>query len=70
MVRPRIQEGRGGYHQEDAKYVGAGKEKKGEAQEEWLDNIKDDMKEYKMTQTRSVWHTKTNAGPSLHGRCL
>ena len=37
----------------------------------WLDNNRDDMKEYEMTkdmaQARSVWHMKTRAGPFLRG---
>ena len=45
MVWPCLQKRRGGYHQEDATYAGAGKWKKGEAQERWLDNIREDMKE-------------------------
>ena len=65
-------EGRGGYHKEDVKHSSAGKEKKGRPKKErWLDNFRDDMKEYKMTkdmaQNRRVWHMKTKAGPLLHG---
>ena len=40
----------------------------------WLDNIREDMKEYNMTedmaQNRSVWHVKIKVGPLLHGGCL
>ena len=36
---------RGEYHQEDVKHASEGKEKK-----RWLDNIRDDMNEYKMTK--------------------
>ena len=47
----------------------AGKEKK--AQKRWPDNIREDIKEYnvteEMTQNRSVWHMKLKAGPLLHG---
>ena len=34
MVWPRVREGRGGYHQEEDNYAGAGEEEKEEAQEE------------------------------------
>ena len=37
------------YHQEDVKHAGAGKEKKGEAQEE-MAGLHQGMKEYKMTE--------------------
>ena len=71
MVWPRVKEGRGGYHQEDVKHASARKEKKGRPNKRWLDNIREDMKEYKMTedmaQNRSVWHVKIKAGPLLHG---
>ena len=64
-------EGRGGYHQEDVKHACARKEKKGRPNKRWLDNIREGMKEYKMTedmaQNRSVWHVKIKAGPLLHG---
>ena len=50
MVWPRFTEGRGGYHQGDDNYVGAGKEKKGRPKKRWLDNIKEDMKEFNMTE--------------------
>ena len=36
----------------------------------WLDNIRDDMKDYEMTEdmkNRSAWHMKITAGPLLHG---
>ena len=37
----------------------------------WLHYIRDDMKEYSMTediaQNRGVWHMMTKGGPSLHG---
>ena len=49
---------RGGYHQEDVKHASGGKEKKGRPKKRFLDNIRDDTKEYKMTedmtQKRSV----------------
>ena len=71
MVWPRVKEGRGGYHQEDVKHASADKEKKRRLKKKWLHNIRDDMKEYKMTehiaQNRSVWHVKTKAGSLLHG---
>ena len=65
-------EGRGRYHRDDVKHASAGKEKKGRPNERWLDNIRDDMKEVKLTNdmtqsNRSVWHMKTKVGPSLHG---
>ena len=44
---------------------------KGRPKKRWLDNISEDMKEYKMTedmaQNRSVWHVKIKAGSLLHG---
>ena len=66
MAWPRVKEGRGGYHQEDVKHARAWKYKKGRHKKRWLNNIRDDMNEYKMTkymeQNRSVWHMKTKAG--------
>ena len=57
-------------HQQDVKHASAGKDKKG-PNNRWLGNIRDDMKEYKMTkdmaQNRSAWHMKTKAGSLLHG---
>ena len=48
-----------------------GKRRMGRPKKRWLDNIREDMKEYKMTedmtQNRSVWHVKIKAGPLLHG---
>ena len=48
-----------------------GKRRRGRPKKRWLDNIREDMKEYKMTedmaQVRSVWRMKTKAGPLLHG---
>ena len=48
-----------------------GKRRRGRPKKRWLDNIREDMKEYKMTedmaQDRSVWRMKTKAGPLLHG---
>ena len=44
-----------------------GKGRRGRPKKRWLDNIRDDMREYKLAQNRSVWHTKTKAGPLLHG---
>ena len=71
MVWPCVKEGRGGYHQEDVKHASARKEKKGRPKKRWLDNIREDMKEYKMTedmaQNRSEWHVKIKTGPLLHG---
>ena len=69
MVWPRVKKGRGGHHHEDAKYAGAGEQKKGRTKR-WLDNLRDDMKECNMTedmaQNQSVWHVKTKACPLLH----
>ena len=60
-----------GYHQDDVKHASARKEKNGRAKKRLLDNTREDMKEYKMTeykaQNRSVWHVKIKAGPLLHG---
>ena len=42
-VRPRVKEG---YHQEDDNYADAGKGKMVEVKKRWLDNIRDDVKEY------------------------
>ena len=71
MVWPRVKEGKTRYHQEDAKHASAWKEKKGRPKKRWLENIRDDMTVYKMTedmaQKQSVWHMKTKAGPLLHG---
>ena len=43
-----------------------GKRRSGRPKKRWLDNIRDDMKDYKVTkcmaQNRSAWHMKTNAG--------
>ena len=48
-----------------------GKRRRGRPTNRWLGNIRDDMKEYKMTkdmaQNPSVWHMKTKVGPLLHG---
>ena len=48
-----------------------GKRRRGRPKKRWLDNIREDRKEYKMTedmaQNRSVWHVKIKAGPLLHG---
>ena len=56
---------RGGCHKEDVKMW-----KCKEREKERLDNIREDIKEYKMredmAQNRSMWHMKTNAVP-LHG---
>ena len=46
MVWPRVKAGRGRYHQEDVKQV-QGKRRRGRPKKRWLDNISDDMKEYK-----------------------
>ena len=59
----------GGYHQEDDNYGGHGKIRR--PKKRWLDNIRDVMKEYKMTEDmaqnrRSVWQIMTKAGPLLH----
>ena len=50
MVWPRVKEGMGGYHQQDDKHASAGNETKALPKKRWLDNIRDDMKEYKMTK--------------------
>ena len=46
-----------------------GKRRRGRPKKRWWDNIREDMKEYKMTEDMaengSVWPTK--AGPLLHG---
>ena len=64
-------EGRGRYHQEDVKHASAAKKKKGRPKKRWLDNIRDDMKWYKITedmaQNRSVCHMKTTTGQFLYG---
>ena len=48
-----------------------GKRIRGRPKKRWLDNIREDMKEYNMTedmaQDRSVWRMKTKPGPLLHG---
>ena len=48
-----------------------GKKRSRRPKNKWLDNIREDMKEYKMTEDmahdRSVWHVKTKTGPLLHG---
>ena len=48
-----------------------GNRRRGRPKKRWLDNIREDMKEYKMTedmaQNRNVWHVKIKAGPLLHG---
>ena len=48
-----------------------GKRRRGRPKKRWLGNIRDDMKDYKMTenmaQNRSVFHMKTKAGTLLHG---
>ena len=66
MVCQRLRGG-GGYHQEDVKHASAGKEKKGRPKKRQLDNIRDDMKEYTMTeemaQNRIVWHMKKKRRP-------
>ena len=46
--------------------------RRGRPNKRLLDNIREDMKEYKMTediaaQNRSVWHVKIKAGPLQHG---
>ena len=56
-------------HQEDVKHAGAWKEKN--AQEEMIGQIRDDMKEYKMTEDmaqnrRNAWQMMTKASPILH----
>ena len=65
---PHVKEGMGGYHQEDLKHAS---ERRGRPKKRWLNNIRDDMKEYhttkEMAQNRSVWHMKTKADPLLHG---
>ena len=48
-----------------------GKRRRGRPTKIWLDNSREDMKEYKMTEyiahNRSVWHVEIKAGPLLHG---
>ena len=48
-----------------------GKIRRGRPKKRWLDNIREDIKEYntteEMTEKRSVWHLKKKAGPLLHG---
>ena len=71
MVWPRVKEGMGVYHRDDAKCASAGNEKKGMPNIIWLDNIREDTKEHNMTQyiaeTPSVWHMEIKAGTLLHG---
>ena len=47
------------------------KRRRGRSKKIWLDNIREDMEEYIMTdgmaQNQSVWHMKTNTGLLLHG---
>ena len=68
MVWPRVMEGREDTTKNmlDMKVQGKGRPKK-----RWQDNMRDDMKEYQlsedMAQNRSVWHMKTKADQSLHG---
>ena len=49
-----------------------GKKKKGRPKKRWLDNIRDDMKEYTMTKyvvhNKNVLDTTTKAGPLQHGQ--
>ena len=51
-----------------------GKRRRGRPKQRWLDNIRDDMKEYNMTEVmahnRSVWHMKIKEAPLLNGRGL
>ena len=42
-----------------------GKRRRGRPKKRWLDNISDDMKEYKMTE--DVVQNQTEAGPLLQG---
>ena len=69
MVWSCAKEGRDGYYQEDGRLHGKGIGRM--PKNRWLDNIMDDMKEYKMMKdtahNRSVSHRKTTAGPLLHG---
>ena len=63
-----VKEGRGGgYH-----YASVWKEKKGLPENRWLDNIRDETKEYKMTediaQNRRVCDMTTMTGPLRNGR--
>ena len=60
MVWSRVNEGRGGHHQEDAEC--AEKENKGGRPKIiWLDNIRDDMKEYKMTEDMAEYQSVIKA---------
>ena len=46
-----------------------GKRRRGRPKKRWLDNIRDDMKEYKMTEDAAhnrVWNMMTKDGPLLH----
>ena len=51
MVWPRVKDARGQYHQEDVNYIQVqGERRRGRPKKGWLDNIREDMKEYNMTQ--------------------
>ena len=71
MVWPRVKEGRGVYHRDDAKCASAGNEKKGRPKKIWLDNSRVDTKGHDMTtyiaESPSVWHMELKAGTILHG---
>ena len=71
MVWPRVKEGREDTTKKMLNMQVQGKRRRGRPKKRWLDNIGEDMKEYKMTedmaQDRSVWRMKTTAGPLLHG---
>ena len=47
-----------------------GKRRRGRPKKRWLENIREDMKEFNVTEemveSRSVWHMKIKAGPLLH----
>ena len=46
----------------------------GRPEKRWLDNIRQDMTDYNMTdelaENRSMWHRKIKVGPLLQGRGL
>ena len=67
-LSPCVKGMKGGYHQDDPKYAGAGKEKKELGPiKVWLYNIRENMKEYNMSEEMiengSVWHMKTTGRP-------
>ena len=69
MIWPRTKQGREETTKKMLNIQVQGKRRRGMPKKGWIDNIRDDMKEYNMTeemaQDRSVWHMKTKAGPLL-----